>query len=140
MTNDQLTRFLAKINPAANGCWLWTGAMMPNGYGRCTVAQVGWLPHRLAYEYFVGRIPSNKEIDHLCRNRACVNPTHMEPVTHVVNMRRGTAGERIAELNRSRRGLPQTAAQAKINVGRKHDAQTRANMRAAWVRRKASAA
>lgn len=47
--------------------------------------------HRLSYELFVGPIPDGYELDHLCRNRGCVNPAHLEAVTHRVNVLRGLA-------------------------------------------------
>lgn len=68
-------------------CWLWTGAVDPCGYGRFR-AHVLVSAHRWAYEQFVGRIPDGLELDHACRVRTCVNPAHLEPVTHAENMRR----------------------------------------------------
>ena len=82
---DELRRFELKIVKADDGCWLWAGARNADGYG---VYRRG-VAHRWAYERFVGPIPEGLEIDHLCRVRRCVNPAHMEPVTHVENVRRG---------------------------------------------------
>jgi len=70
-------------------CWLWTGTIMPNGYGLCGWQYKRYLAHRLIYEHLIGAIPKGLEIDHLCRTRHCVNPAHLEPVTHAENMRRG---------------------------------------------------
>jgi len=76
------------------GCWLWQGGRNAAGYGYFSLAsgrRGAYLvrAHRWAYRLLVGPIPSWLEIDHLCRNRACVNPTHMELVTSVENIRRG---------------------------------------------------
>lgn len=68
-----------------SGCWVWAGQMYPNGYG----AWGKFYAHRRMYEERVGQIPEGLQIDHLCRNRACVNPEHMEPVTQAENLRRG---------------------------------------------------
>lgn len=77
-----------------NGCWLWTGpksAGRAPGYGRVYIGGKGYQAHRLAYEELVGPIPAGLVIDHLCRNPACVNPAHLEPVTNAENIRRGLA-------------------------------------------------
>jgi hypothetical protein len=76
-------RFFAKIT-VGDGCWEWQGPL-DNGYGT-----FGSIPaHRYAYKMLVGPIPFGLDIDHLCRNRACVRPDHLEPVTRRVNLLRG---------------------------------------------------
>ena len=71
------------------GCWSWPGYHDSDGYAR----RRGRLVHREVYEARVGAIPAGMELDHLCRNRACVNPAHLEPVSHQENHNRafGTA-------------------------------------------------
>jgi hypothetical protein len=70
------------------GCWIWLGNLREDGYG--VIKRDGQTKgvHRLMYERHVGPIPEGLEIDHLCRVRSCVNPEHLEPVTHLENMRR----------------------------------------------------
>lgn len=75
-----------------NGCWLWTGRVWGNsGYGSFKRNGRIVSAHRAFYELHVGPIPPGMEIDHLCRVPLCVNPRHMEPVTHAENDRRGAA-------------------------------------------------
>ena len=73
----------------ATGCWLWTRALQPAGYGRISVNGRLIYTHRAAYEAFVGPIPEGMDIDHLCRVRSCCNPDHLEPVTRRENLLRG---------------------------------------------------
>ena len=87
-------RFLSKVQQGADGeCWEWTGAKFTTGYGnlfirggQCMVAhRYSWLAHRGPYD-------QRLDLDHLCRNRGCVNPDHLEPVTRQVNLNRSPIG------------------------------------------------
>lgn len=71
-------------------CWHWIGRLDPDGYGR--FGHRGRPAHRLVWEALVGPIPEGHQLDHLCRNKACVNPDHLEPVLPVVNVRRTPKG------------------------------------------------
>lgn len=73
---------------AATGCWNWQAAIS-RGYGYIAVDRRGRVAHRVMYELLVGKVPDGTELDHLCRNRRCVNPAHLEPVSHRVNVWRG---------------------------------------------------
>lgn len=88
-----IERFNAKIRRTANGCHEWMAYRGENGYGRFYVDGRGALAHRWAYEYFIGPIPPGLQIDHLCKNRSCVNPEHLEAVTGSVNVRRSSNAE-----------------------------------------------
>jgi hypothetical protein len=74
---------------ALTGCWLWTGSISSGGYGRHWSNGFKYA-HRISWEMSKGLIPGGMTIDHLCRNRACVNPDHMEVVTAIVNTLRGS--------------------------------------------------
>ena len=82
-------RFTAKVEVTSTRCWKWRGYLMPNGYGQFGADGVAVLAHRWAYEHWMGEVPQGLDLDHLCRNRWCVNPAHLEPVTRRENLRRG---------------------------------------------------
>lgn len=83
-------RFWAKV-AKSDGCWEWTGSRSgADGYGRIRSAGRQLLAHRVAYELEVGPIPGDLTIDHLCANKGCVRPDHMEPVERGENVRRYT--------------------------------------------------
>jgi hypothetical protein len=122
-------RFWAKVS-LGTGCWAWTGATNGVGYGKMWFEGKLQLSHRLAYLERHGVIPSEKpHLDHLCRNRACVNPDHLEPVTPAENVQRGNA----RKLDACRRGHLRTPETTRVDRdGRK----CRICERIAWRDRK----
>lgn len=83
-------RLLEKIDKdAPGGCWRWTGAIGTHGYGRFRAGGKTCQAHRITYELLKGPIPPDRDLDHLCRNRWCVNPDHLEPVSRRTNLLRG---------------------------------------------------
>jgi hypothetical protein len=85
------TKFWEKVDVRGpDECWEWRACRNKNGYGRVNHPhfKTTWA-HRVAYLLKVGPIPDGLQLDHLCRNRACVNPAHLEPVTQRVNLQRG---------------------------------------------------
>ncbi len=83
-------RFWAKVAGRSDpvDCWEWLASRGESGYGRLRFNGKEVKAHRYAYELLVGPIPEGLDLDHLCRNRGCVNPRHLEPVTRSVNLRR----------------------------------------------------
>jgi hypothetical protein len=85
-----IERFLNKINISKSGCWEWSGSKTKGGYGQFIINTKKYYTHRFIYEYYHGQICPDLQIDHLCRVRACCNPTHLEQVTQKENMLRGS--------------------------------------------------
>jgi len=104
------TNMRNKIRVAENDCWEWTGAIQSRGYGCVGYSGKTTLTHRLSYELLVGPIPEGLHIDHLCRNRACCNPGHLEAVIQGVNTLRGVSFSAInATKTHCRHGHEYTA-------------------------------
>lgn len=82
-------------NKNKEGCWVWNRGIS-NGYGGIHINGKYRVAHRVVYELLKGPIPKNLTLDHLCRNRACINPNHLEPVTMKENILRGIG---IAAVN-----------------------------------------
>lgn len=103
-----LDRILPRLD-ASGDCWLWTGALKPNGYGQ-VMDYSGEKPrclyvHREVYKALVGSIPADKVLDHLCRVRHCANPDHLQVVDERTNIRRGYApGVVISRTGRCGKG------------------------------------
>jgi len=83
-------RFWSNVDQSGD-CWLYLGAKTHNGYGRPSFQGRRIMAHRLAYELAIGPIPEGLQIDHLCRVRSCVNPSHLEAVTQQENISRSDA-------------------------------------------------
>jgi hypothetical protein len=90
MSNEE--RFWAHVEKT-DSCWNWTGAVDSNhGYGRIRIDGQRWRAHRLSWTLLAGPIPEGLVIDHICRNRRCVNPEHLRTVTAAVNSTENTVG------------------------------------------------
>jgi hypothetical protein len=130
-------RLLALSMPEPNsGCWLWLGALCRDGYGQIRAPQHS--AHRAAYVAFKGDIPEGLEIDHKCRVRCCVNPDHLEPVTHRQNVERAdyTVNHRNGRKTHCKRGHPLASDNLVLEKWRgKIARKCRACMTARWAAR-----
>jgi hypothetical protein len=116
MAKSLLQRFEEKYTPEPNsGCWLWTAALSAAGYGAIGSGYKVRLAHIVSYEFKFGKVPNGLELDHKCRLRCCVNPYHLEPVTHRENCIRGDAPKRNGNKTHCPRGHEYSAANTIIN-------------------------
>ena len=101
MTDDQLSPpvksgFIGSNAPTLVGpCILYPGCLTKLGYGVVSRSGKKLQAHRVVYEQVVGKIPEGMQLDHLCRNRACINPSHLEPVTGKENVYRGLCPTKV---------------------------------------------
>lgn len=120
-------RFIEKLTVKDDGCWIWNAALNNDGYGIFNFELKCIKAHKFSYIHFKGQVPDGLEIDHKCRVRNCVNPDHLEAVTHAENVRRGDVGklvgQRKKEITHCPRGheynLDNTYLQ-KTMTGKKH--------------------
>lgn len=90
-------RFEEKFFVSPDGCWLWTGAINIDGYGKFAVKRIARLAHKVSYQLYVGEVPNGMVLDHLCRKRSCVNPKHLDIVSHTENCHRGNGTKNVCE-------------------------------------------
>jgi hypothetical protein len=131
---DSKTRkkFREKVRVQKDGCWVWTGLRHPKGYGQFNAAGQSKYAHRYFYEFLNGHVPEGFELHHVCRNKSCVRPDHLECVTHGENIRKAAEagvwnGERNGNARRtntevmvvkalSAMGIPATIIAEHLNI------------------------
>ena len=106
------SRYVADLSTR---CWNWTGAVSAGSYGSIYYEGRMQKAHRVMWRLERGEIPDGLDLDHLCRNRLCVNPAHLEPVTRSENLRRSPLMDRHSHLTHCLRGHEFTADNTRIN-------------------------
>ncbi len=113
-TTKDAEQFWSRVD-ASGDCWLWTGGRGSEGYGTFYWQGKTRLAHRLVYQILVGVIPPTMQIDHLCRVRYCVNPDHMQIVTHRENILRGVGPTaKASQVTHCPKGHPYDKANTRI--------------------------
>jgi HNH endonuclease len=110
-------RFWDKVDKESSECWLWRGAKMSNGYGLFHINGHTELVHRLSYKDAYGDFSAEKQLDHICRVRHCVNPQHLQPVTAALNQKRG----KKATQTHCKRGHPLVGDNVRIKANGTRD-------------------
>lgn len=112
-------RFWRRVEKS-DSCWNWVGHAS-GGYGRIRHDGTRVQAHRYAYETLVGPIPEGLQLDHLCRNRMCVNPDHLEPVTPRINYLRGVSpmAEQARQTHCRKAAHPLSGANLRVKRGRR---------------------
>ena len=107
-------KFFSLVEPGDGGCWSWTATLDEKGYGNFYAHDQTFKAHRWAYEFLRAELPDGLQLDHLCLNKACVNPWHLEPVPGIENQRRryGVYG---SDLRRCIHGHEMTPSNTYVN-------------------------
>lgn len=110
-----LERFFSKVVKAGD-CWFWLGAKNQGGYGKFSENYIKYVAHRWLYQFVNGPVDKKLDLDHLCRNRNCVNPEHLEPVTRSENSIRGIGPKLAAERQLVKTHCPKGHEYTEINT------------------------
>lgn len=141
LNREDAERFWGRVTKT-DSCWVWTGSLNSDGYGQFHMQEggrnVNRRAHRIAYSATFGTVSG--PLDHLCRNRACVNPWHLEPVTNRENVLRGEGiTARLARRDECANGHTYTPENTRMEgTTRRCRACSAANQRAYYARRTAS--
>lgn len=141
MTASMAERFEHYVDRLPSGCWQWTGYLKPNGYGSIWDGTRKVYAHRYAHELHNGPIPAGMQIDHLCLNKACVNPAHLDVVTQKVNLLRADGSPAInARKTHCKRGHKFTDDNTRTNSrGHRVCKECSRILNRAWYQRRISA-
>jgi hypothetical protein len=123
------TDYLSDSLASATGeCWIWRGSTSVSGYGNFAIARKVGLAHRIAFFDFGNSPATTLDLDHLCRNRGCINPSHLESVTHAENVARGT----VARKTHCKHGHEFTESNTRVIVTKSGRARLCRTCRKAW--------